>query len=146
MDDRRLVENPIRLYIPMNTRKLITLSVILIVPSLVPTPASAISASDEPGYVHYGSVYNRVKDISLAGKEEARELTVELNDGTTAVKGGKTTIYVRHEVRGRIMHRRLGEAKVEEFLGKNLIRLKVTKGHKEIYLAYIDSPDMLYAK
>lgn len=53
------------------------------------------------------------------------------------------TVKLQHTVRGRTMFRRLGEVKVEENLADGTVRCKVTKGHKEIYQAYLDTPEQL---
>ena len=85
----------------------------------------------------------QVNEITIAKNNEAKELIADTSYKEGAYKGRKMTVKLQHTVRGRTMFRRLGEVKVEENLADGTVRCKVTKGHKEIYQAYLDTPEQL---
>lgn len=88
----------------------------------------------------------KIDEITIVKDDEAKELiaNVGLDDGFG--KGDKIAVVFQHSVRGRTLYRKLGEVKVEETIGREKARCKVTKGHKEIYRVYLETPEKLFVQ
>lgn len=86
----------------------------------------------------------KIDELTLVKDEEAKELIANLGYDDGFCKGDKIAVVLQHSVRGRTLYRKIGEVKVEETIGREKARCKVTKGHKEIYRIYLETPEKLF--
>lgn len=114
---------------------------VLAVGSFSVSPAVSAAETQQADYDNDSPI---VKELTVVHKEEARELTISYGNNHTVMRGEKRNVKIRHSVRGRTMYRLVGQIRVEDFIVAGEARCKVTKGGKEIYKAYLETPDRLY--
>ncbi len=85
-----------------------------------------------------------IDDISIVEDGEAKELIAGLGSDDGFGKGDKIAVVFQRTVRGRTYYRKIGEVKVEETIGSDKVRCKVTDGHREIYRIYLETPEKLF--
>ncbi len=86
----------------------------------------------------------KIDEITIVKDDEAKELIAGVGYDDGFGKGDKIAVVFRHSVRGRTLYRKIGEVKVEETIGTDKARCKVTGGHKEIYRVYLETPEKLF--
>lgn len=85
-----------------------------------------------------------IDDISIVEDGEAKELIAGVGSDDGFEKGDKIAVVFQRTVRGRTFYRKIGEVKVEETIGSDKVRCKVTGGHREIYRLYLETPEKLF--